>query len=359
MPAAIATERPADLRGELAPKLLDRLMEVLGQLAPDSDAGELDAFRGRLQAYRLAFADSSRRAEWSGVADECIAACRRYFEGARTYRSEREKELSEVISILQEATKLSVGDSASFHAQVLASSERFTALAGLDDIRDLRRRIGDEVGTLRVAVAEKQQRDETAYSQLNSRVETLQKRLSDMEVEATLDPLTCVGNRRRFQLALAHMVAASKQTSTPLSLAMVDIDHFKQINDTHGHPVGDRVLICVAQKLAKAVRQTDVVARYGGEEFAMLLANVGAADVESRLKQLLVEIGASSYEYDIPGGTETVTFTVSCGLADFNSNESEDDFVKRADEALYEAKHKGRNRLVARRRSIIGKVSWG
>jgi diguanylate cyclase len=370
VPTAVQAQSPASAqtavepldarRHELLSTFIDRLIEVLGLLAPDSERGELDEFRQLIQGYRQTIADPTRVAELPTVTEECIATCRRYLEGSRSYRTEREKELGELISILQEATKLSVGDSETFHAQVIASSERFTALAGLDDIRDLRRRIGDEVGTLRRAVAEKQQRDESTYTQLTSRVETLQKKLSDMEVEATLDPLTLVGNRRRFQLALTHMVAHSKQTGTPLSLAMVDVDHFKLINDKHGHPIGDRVLLCVAQKLAKAVRQTDVVARYGGEEFAMLLANVSAADVESRLKALLVDIGASAYEYDVLGRKEKIVFTVSAGLADFNPNESEEDFVKRADEALYEAKRRGRNRLVARRRSIIGKVlSWG
>ncbi len=361
-PAAVAVAEPlpvSDQRGEFLVLFLDKLMDVLAQLAPDSDAGQLEGFRERIQAYRQMLG-ASQISDLPIITEDCVATCRRYLEGAKTYRGEREKELAEVISILQEAAKLTVGDSSDFNAQVLATSERFTALAGLDDIREMRRRIGDEVGSLKRAVEEKQRRDESTYTQLTSRVETLQKKLSDMEVEATMDPLTCVGNRRRFQLSLTRMVAHAKQTNTPLSLAMVDVDHFKAINDRHGHPIGDRVLLLVAQKLAKAVRQTDIVARYGGEEFAMLLANVSARDVEGRLKQLLMDIGASAYEYDALGKRESVSFTVSCGLADYNQDETEDDFVKRADEALYEAKRKGRNRLIARRRSIIGKVlSWG
>lgn len=351
---------PGDRREEFLASFLDKLMDVVAQLAPDSDAGQLEGFRERIQAFRRMLNETTQVAQLPIIAEDCLATCRRYLEGSKTYRTEREKELTEVISILQEAAKLTVGDASSFNAQVLATSDRFTALAGLEDIRELRRRIGDEVGTLRKAVAEKQARDESAYSQLSTRVETLQRKLSDMEVEATLDPLTCVGNRRRFQLSLTRMVAHSKQSGSPLSLAMVDVDHFKLINDKHGHPIGDRVLLLVAQKLAKAVRQTDIVARYGGEEFAMLLANVSATDVESRLKQLLSDIGSSAYEYELSGRKEKVAFTVSCGLADFNQHETEDDFVKRADEALYEAKRKGRNRVIARRRSIIGKVlSWG
>jgi diguanylate cyclase (GGDEF)-like protein len=349
-----------DTRPEAIVSFLDRVLDVIGQLAPESDAGELEAFRTKLEAHRQAVADPRRRAELPQVTDACVAACRSYLESSRDYRSEREKELTEVISILRDAATLSVGDSAEFHAQVIASSERFGAMAELENIRELRKRMGDEVGTLRRAVVEKQERDEHAYAQLTTRVETLQKKLAEMEVEATMDALTRVGNRRRFDVALGRMVSHAQQSGTPLSLAMIDVDHFKNINDTHGHPIGDRVLLCVAQWVAKGVRQTDVVARYGGEEFAVLLPNANASEVEGRMKQLLLDVAGSAYEYDVLGRKERVAFTVSCGLADLIPNESQEDFVKRADEALYEAKRRGRNRVVTRKRSILGRVlAWG
>ena len=243
---------------------------------------------------------------------------------------------------------------------MLARSDRFITISAVENIRELRRRLGDEVGTLRRAVAEKQQKDEQAYSQLTLRVETLQKKLAEMEVEVTLDPLTKVGNRRRFQAALTRLVATAHESGGQLSLAMLDVDHFKHINDTHGHPIGDRVLLAVAQGIAKGVRGSDVVARYGGEEFAVLLPNAVASEVEPRFKKLLLDIAASAYEYDVLGRKERVRFTVSCGLVDLDAGESEDALVKRADEALYEAKNKGRNRVVARKRSLLGRVlAWG
>jgi diguanylate cyclase (GGDEF)-like protein len=191
-------------------------------------------------------------------------------------------------------------------------------------------------------------------------VETLQAKLSEMEVEATVDPLTKVGNRRRFDSSLKRLTQAAKENGTSLALAMIDVDHFKKINDTHGHPIGDRVLVCVAQWLSRGVRQTDVVCRYGGEEFAILLPGASATEVERRMKKLLMDISNSSYEYDVLGRKEKVHFTVSCGLADIDAEETPESFVGRADEALYEAKKKGRNRVVTRKRSLIGRVlAWG
>ncbi len=359
-PAAKAVEPFVDRRPEGFAIFLDRLMEVLEQLAPESDIGELDTFRSRIREYRLVINDPRRRAEMPEVTDACIGLCRSYLEGSRLYHAEREKELTELISILRDAAKLSVGDSTEFHTQVLASSDRFIKISELENIRELRRRMGDEVGNLRRVVAEKQQKDEQAYAQLTLRVETLQKKLAEMEVESTLDPLTKVGNRRRFQTALTRLVSNAHQSGGQLSLAMIDVDHFKQINDTHGHPIGDRVLLAVAQCIAKGVRGSDVVARYGGEEFAVLLPNAAAGEVEPRFKQLLLDIAASCYEYDVLGRKEKVRFTVSCGLVDIEQGENEDALVKRADEALYEAKKKGRNRVIARKKSLLGRVlAWG
>ena len=358
--AATAVEPFPDRRSEGFAIFLDRLMEVLEQLAPESDIGELDTFRSRIREYRIVINDPRRRGEMPEVTDACIGLCRSYLEGSRLYHAEREKELTELITILRDAAKLSVGDSAEFHAQVMASSDRFIKISELENIRELRKRMGEEVGNLRRAVVEKQQKDEQAYAQLTLRVETLQKKLAEMEVEATLDPLTKVGNRRRFQSALSRLVSNAHQSGGQLSLAMLDVDHFKHINDTHGHPIGDRVLLAVAQCIAKGVRGSDVVARYGGEEFAVLLPNAGAGEVEPRFKQLLLDIAASAYEYDVLGRKERVRFTVSCGLVDLEQGENEDALVKRADEALYEAKKKGRNRVIARKKSLLGRVlAWG
>ncbi len=363
-PAAVAApasvEPFVDKRADMFAVFLDRLMEVLQQLAPESDPADREEFQNRIKEYRAALHDPRRRAELPQVTDACIRLCRSYLEGSRSYYAEREKELTEVISILRDAAKLSVGNSAEFNEQVMASTDRFTRIAQLDDIRELRKRMSDEVGNLRRSVAEKQKKDEEAYTQLTARVETLQRKLSEMEVEATIDPLTKVGNRRQFEGSLARLVSKAKDSGTSLSLAMIDVDHFKKINDTHGHPIGDRVLLCVAQALAKGVRQTDVVCRYGGEEFAILLPGASATEVEGRMKKLLLDIANSTYEYDVITRKEQVHFTVSCGLVDLDSEETAETMVKRADEALYEAKKKGRNRVITRKRSLIGKMlAWG
>lgn len=127
-------------------------------------------------------------------------------------------------------------------------------------------------------------------------------------------------------------LARSRRSGEPVSLAMIDIDHFKAYNDDHGHARGDRLLADAAQHWRAALRQVDVIARWGGEEFAVLLPGVAVADarvVVDRLRSVT------------PGGV-----TCSAGIASWNRQEPSSEFARRADVALYEAKRTGRNRTV-------------
>jgi diguanylate cyclase (GGDEF)-like protein len=168
------------------------------------------------------------------------------------------------------------------------------------------------------------------------------ERIRLAQQQATTDGLTGVSNHRAFQEHLATVLATGKG---PLSLIMVDIDHFKQINDQHGHQTGDRILAHVAAVLAHGVRQSDMIARYGGEEFALVLSGTpmdGALVLAERLRESV----ATS---PCPEGGNLLTATVSVGVA---TREPDGDLdgpglIRQADEALYAAKHRGRNCVVA------------
>jgi diguanylate cyclase (GGDEF)-like protein len=332
---------------------VDRLLGLLVEIPPDAETQDTEKFREKVESYRAAAADASRRMELPRVIEACIITCETYFKTSRRYHRSREEEFTEIISILREAAKVAVGDGTEFHAQMVASSERFNRLGQLDDVRELKHRLAAEVHVLRKTVDEKQQRDQRTYIQLNQRVESLQARLSEVEEEAALDPLTRVANRRGFQRTLARMMSQAQAQRIPMSLAMLDVDNFKVINDTHGHPIGDRVLLCTAQWLTKGLRQTDFVARYGGEEFAVLLGAATAAQVEDRMRDVVAGIAGSSYEYELLGKKERVRFTVSCGLTDLQDGDTEESLIQRADEALYDAKRKGKNRVVLKKRSAL------
>lgn len=162
--------------------------------------------------------------------------------------------------------------------------------------------------------------------------------------EAVTDGLTKIYNHRFFMNQLTQEMERSRRYQNPLSLLMIDIDNFKNYNDTNGHPAGDVVLVSVAQLFSKTVRKTDYVTRYGGEEFAVLLPEtplISAKLVAEKIRRTIENAQFDNQEAQ-PGGNLTVSVGVAEQKKELNSCE---DFVKSADEALYKSKESGRNRV--------------
>ena len=160
---------------------------------------------------------------------------------------------------------------------------------------------------------------------------------------ANVDVLTGVGNRRYFDQRAATELSRSRRHHQPLACVMLDLDHFKSLNDTHGHPFGDEVLRRLGQLLTEACRTEDVACRYGGEEFVILtpgLDRKAASGLAERLRRAIAAL-------ELQAGGVSVKITCSLGVAEVDaSTQSSTDLVRRADKALYEAKRGGRNRVV-------------
>lgn len=165
------------------------------------------------------------------------------------------------------------------------------------------------------------------------------ERLDLLEKWATTDPLTGLFNRRHFfELADREFNRAQRQGS-PLSFILLDIDHFKQVNDVHGHLVGDTALVTLADLLRSHLRIVDFCCRFGGEEFVLCLPDTpkeGAFEVAERIREALIPI-------QIPTETGTLTLTISLGISQNGESGSVEDIVRQADDALYKAKESGRN----------------
>ncbi len=333
--------------------LSEAFLKLMADFAPDADDADAKAFAAEIKDYRDQIALSGHDQETRRLASAAVKACEQFFRKSRKYYEAREAELKEMIGILRDTAKQLSGDSSDFHAEMASSTERFRGMAQLDDIRELKKRLAEEAATIQKLLESKQRKDDARVSELHQRVETLQKNLVEAEEQASLDPLTKVPNRGTFDRTLAKMAKHARTSKVPMTLAMIDIDDFKKINDTHGHPIGDRVILCVAQWVSAAVRHTDLVARYGGEEFAVILSDADLTAAETRFTTVLRQIAARSFEYEVDGETRSVRFTVSCGLAQLASGEADQELVQRADQALYEAKRQGRNRVVARKRSKL------
>jgi diguanylate cyclase len=234
------------------------------------------------------------------------------------------------------------------HTRSLASvKSRITQLSGAEQLKIVVDRL--------IADNERMRRGNTDYQRkieaCAREIEALESSLSGAEQAALKDPLTGIGNRRRFDTAIAKAVDDSNARKTPLSLIMCDIDHFKHVNDAFGHQVGDEIIKLLAQVIQAAVRDTDTVARYGGEEFAIILPMAeqdAATSIAERIRRQFEAKRLAIREINQKIGQLTASF----GVAQHRPGDAVAMFVQRADAKLYEAKTGGRNRVAAFDKSV-------
>ena len=203
--------------------------------------------------------------------------------------------------------------------------------------------MGESLGVIHIVGPEGEPLDEsivkqveTLASQTGNRIGTL-RAFTQTHLQATTDGLTGIFNRRSFEDAVRRLT----QESTPFALVMADLDHFKSLNDTHGHETGDRALRLFARVLKESVRADDVVARFGGEEFVVALPRSTADQAVKLLERVQFALAAAISQASVP------TYTASFGVATHNDDSlTLEDVLRAADGALYQAKSSGRNRIV-------------
>jgi len=196
------------------------------------------------------------------------------------------------------------------------------------------------------ARASERNRDlERQLSASTARITRLKESVQDMKREATTDILTGLFNRRAFSARLRRALSEAKAEAAPVSLLMIDVDHFKRLNDTYGHPTGDLFLRLIGRVLSDSVKGRDTASRYGGEEFAVLLVKADLRAATTVANQI-----RGALEDKQPGKKHSsggAGITVSVGVAQFRPAETPASLIGRADAALYQAKELGRNRVCA------------
>ena len=175
---------------------------------------------------------------------------------------------------------------------------------------------------------------------------TIKQQQDELKLLASTDSMTKLYNRRYFSKIAEQSLELAKRENNELSIIMLDIDKFKNVNDTYGHQVGDDVIIQLARNIMHAQRKSDISSRYGGEEFVLLLPNTnidGAKILAEKLRQI-VELSEIKFNE-----TQILKYTISLGLAsiDITNDKNIETALKKADDALYEAKENGRNQVVA------------
>lgn len=177
-----------------------------------------------------------------------------------------------------------------------------------------------------------------------SEIQALKKELEGVKQAAKTDMLTGLLNRRGFETAMAKAMDRSEKTSAALSVIISDIDHFKRINDTFGHLIGDNVLKMLAKLLQEHIKGKDLAARFGGEEFILVLPDTDLKGAFILAEQIRIKL--KTMRWRTKSGESMGAITMSLGVAQFRSGDTLDTLLERADSALYEAKSTGRNRTV-------------
>lgn len=230
-----------------------------------------------------------------------------------------------------------------------------TSVQEAADLDDLKQVLENHLEGLLGTMDQHQKQRDAREQEVATRLKSLSERVAHMEQEAQgfrehlevqrqkalIDPLTGLPNRAAWSERLEHEIKQWQQHGNTLSLAMLDLDHFKRINDNYGHLAGDKVLKIIATVLRKRLRGSDFIARFGGEEFVLLMPATPPAVGAKLLETLRAAIEACPFHFK----GERVTITISMGLATFRAGEHSDLVLKRADQALYRAKNAGRNRV--------------
>ncbi len=195
---------------------------------------------------------------------------------------------------------------------------------------------------MNTVVDERKKRQQQRIKRLGEKLRSVEKELGTVRKEMELDPLTRLYNRGALDLQLERTASVSFFSETPACVFMVDIDHFKQVNDTHGHPAGDAVIQQLADRLVSTFpRKTDFVARYGGEEFCVLLPGANIELCQRLGDRLLEAVRREVFHYQ----EISIPTTVSVGAAELLPGDTVPTWLDRADRALYRAKESGRNQL--------------
>ncbi|TRO21837.1 GGDEF domain-containing protein [Ectopseudomonas mendocina] len=341
----------------VAPHIASSLRSLLDELElPARHQPQGDALRQRLEGnlnwYELVPVLDDLAVLVLAVTD----SGQREFAG---YLKQLNERLAAFISTLSEAHvgyTASVESTRHFNQQLRDQvSDLQNSVQEAADLDALKQALEQRLEGLLQSVSNHQRQRDSGEDDVAERLQGLVKRVAEMELEAQqfrqhieeqrqkslLDPLTCLPNRAAWSERLDLETARRQRYGGQLLMAVLDIDHFKRINDGYGHLAGDRVLKIIAGELHKRLRKTDFIARFGGEEFVLLIPGTPLDGGVQLLETLRAAVEACPFHFK----GEPVTITLSAGIAEFRNDEATEDTFERADQALYRAKGAGRNRV--------------
>lgn len=356
---ALAGSAAQSGRAESSPATGELLIQLLNCIAVPPEFGP------RMEAIKARLTVGPAVEEWPAVLQsiaELIADMRARIEAEKSelenflvQLTDRLRDLDEHLHSAQSAHQASYQGGRQLERRMQDEMGQIESgvrqASSLDQLKGL---VRNRLEVIRVHLDEHRRSEAQRQAELEQQLEHMTTRLRSVEQETThlrahlrkrkiqamSDPLTGIANRTAFEERLQREHGRWKRYRHSLGFMILDVDHFKQINDNYGHKAGDRALKLIAQLLRQSLRETDFIARYGGEEFVALLPETGQAQIAEVAEKLRRVIETCSFHHR---GVR-VPITISAGYCEFRGEDSSEDVFQRADAALYRAKAQGRNR---------------
>lgn len=344
-----AAHAPDEINQHQALDTLAAVIRTLGRHAPQAPELEPLRFAEKCEAWAAhllsltappgAAPVSQPRRDWEGV--------RRFIKEARVAEQrlvhKAVGDLRQVVTAFVQAVNRTFQEDEESDKQVLAEMEALCSQLEGTTTEELKQRAVQVAQSLASAIERRRARHNQQMEELGHQVDTLGTRLTEAERESAQDPLTQLYNRRVLDAALSEAVALRRSYGHQATLLILDVDHFKKVNDRHGHPAGDAVLKALANTLVRCFpRRSDVVTRFGGEEFAVLLSDTGQQDAGVAVRRVMDAVrGMVVRHQELELG-----ITVSIGVAEVHPELTPTDWLELADVCLYQAKEQGRDRAV-------------
>lgn len=353
LPKSTGTVSSPAIRPEEAPVRDPQLVQALvgtlravGEGSFDMDDADVESVRARFE--ELAGMAQSGSQEMIDTIAETVAAHRRR---ERHWVTKVMRDLGETVVSLMTRLGRNVTLDRSADLRVESQLKRLRGAVAQDNLMEVRKEVLSAADTIAGALKERDDRQRSEMAAISRQLESLKSELTHTRKEMALDGLTRIYNRASLDDHLLGVASLAVLSGREACLLMVDVDHFKAVNDTWGHQAGDAVLKAIAEQLVKAFpRRTDFVGRYGGEEFAVVLGEDGGGTGMMLAQRLLEKVR----DLVVPWEEQEIKVTVCVGVAGFHDESAEDprtedlvrDWVARADKALYVAKSEGRDRAV-------------
>ena len=328
---------------------IDALVHFLKSFAIDVKEIRSDAFKQGMDDLNRKFAADEKPKRIELQFEHQKSAILSFIDHQHQYIADREKELRDIIELLTKAMANLDVENREFYHRVYDQSEKMEKITRLDDIKKIKTALAHEVSQMREIVDLKKDQDRRQVQLLAGQVDSLRQGLEKTRKKSMTDGLTGVYNREAFDDTLSELIERSRVMNTTYSLLMLDLDDFKQINDTYGHVIGDRVLMAFTQKCRDSIRGDDYIARYGGEEFAIILPGASFKNAMKKGRQICDTVAAARYATNTDSKDDYLSMTVSIGITEFKKEDTPETVVARADKALYKAKSRGKNCVVGRK----------